>query len=105
MSDIERLIYNRDTNTIQLFGRFDFSISQEFGELIRNIQFDVAIIVDFSYCNYIDSSGVGALLNLKMRADPYGSDITLLNCNDVVLEILKIANFQKFFDIKNQSPT
>ena len=102
MNDNERLSYDDVSNVIQIFGRFDFSISKEFGERVDSLPQGKAINVDFSYCNYVDSAGVGALLALRMHADPTGSNITLLNCNDLVLEILKIGDIHKFFDINEK---
>ena len=102
MKNNERLTYDDVSNTIQIFGRLDFSISKEFDDWFKSLPQGNAINVDFSYCNYIDSTGIGALLNLKAYTDTYGSNVTFLNCNDVVWGILKIAHFHKFIDIKKK---
>lgn len=101
MSLQPRLTYDDLSHTIQIFGRFDFSISKEFDNLVQKVSIDQGVGIDFSYCNYIDSAGIGALVRLKVDTDELDSNIRLLNCKDTVLETLKIADFYKLFHLED----
>ncbi|MBA4383004.1 MAG: anti-anti-sigma factor [Sideroxydans sp.] len=88
--------------TITLDGRFDFHTQREFrtaytpvleNEAIKNIS------IDFSRVNYIDSSALGLLMLIRERAESCGKDVWLINPNETVRKIFKIANFDKLFKI------
>ena len=102
MSGEPRITYDSVSNTINIFGRFDFTVSNKFFELAKDLAQDEAVNVDLSYCNYIDSSAIGALLDLKRYTGSLNSKINLINCKDFVLEILKIADFHKLFNINQK---
>jgi len=65
---------------------------------ITNGEFS-SVIVDMSDVNYMDSSGIGALVagQKKMRAN--NGKFALLNIHEDVLNILKLATLDKFFKI------
>ena len=58
-----------------------------------------SIIVDMNDVNYMDSSGIGALVagQKKMRAN--NGKFALMNINEDVLNVLKLATLDKFFKI------
>jgi len=65
---------------------------------ITNGEFE-SVVVDMSNVNYMDSSGIGALVasQKKMRAN--NGKFALLNIHEDVLNILKLATLDKFFKI------
>ncbi len=87
------------TVTIKVSGRFDFSCHQEFSASYRGYtKGEKQFIVDLSATEYMDSSSMGMLLQLKEYSDE-GKPVSLINGNDSVRDILRIANFDKLFDI------
>ena len=91
-----------DNNTaiIKVSGRFDFSIHNEFRKAYKDINLNKGeYIVDLVNTEYLDSSALGMMLLLKEFAESEGSKVRISNANDEVVEILKIASFDKLFDI------
>lgn len=88
-----------NTVTIKVTGRFDFSAHQEFINAYRDVpKGEKAFVVDLSATEYMDSSAMGMLLQLREHADK-ASRIELANANANIQEILKIANFDKLFNV------
>jgi len=85
--------------TIQVSGRFDFSTHQEFLRAYKeHPRGEKAFVVDLKNADYMDSSAMGMLLQLR----DYGNKdraVELVNGNDDVREILRIANFDKLFKV------
>jgi len=86
--------------TIKVSGRFDFSCHQEFSAAYKAFpKGEREFVVDLSATEYMDSSSMGMLLQLKEYSHP-SKQVSLANGNDGVREILRIANFDKLFDIQ-----
>lgn len=86
--------------TIQVSGRFDFSLHQAFIDSCQHYpKGEKRFVVDLAETDYMDSSAMGMLLQLREYAVEDGSRIKLINPNDTVRKILGIANFNKLFDI------
>lgn len=85
--------------TIQINGRFDFAMHQDFLQAYKAYpRGEKQFVVDLKGADYMDSSAMGMLLQLR----DYGNKdagVELLNGNDAVLEILRIANFDKLFKV------
>jgi len=85
--------------TIHVSGRFDFAAHQEFLRAYKqHPRGEKSFIVDLRNTDYMDSSAMGMLLQLR----DYGTkdhEMALLNSNDGVREILQIANFDKIFKV------
>jgi len=92
-------IENEDTVTINVNGRFDFSAHQAFLNAYRGVpKGEKTFVVDLSAAEYMDSSAMGMLLQLREHADK-SRVIALNNANKNIQEILKIANFDKLFNV------
>jgi len=85
--------------TILMCDRFTFEVHGEFRESYRHQPPGIHYIIDFTKTSYIDSSALGMLLLFKDQIDDSGT-IRIMNCtnNDVYL-ILKLAKFDKLFQI------
>jgi anti-anti-sigma factor len=85
--------------TIHINGRFDFSTHQEFLRAYKAYpRGERAYVIDLKNAEYMDSSAMGMLLQLR----DYGAKerpMELVNGNDGVREILRIANFDKLFKV------
>jgi len=86
-----------DRVTIKVSGRFDFSAHQDFVDAYRDTpKGEKSFVVDLSDTEYMDSSAMGMLLQLREHASK-SSQIELDQANANIQEILRIANFDKLF--------
>ncbi|MCW8946460.1 MAG: STAS domain-containing protein [Sedimenticola thiotaurini] len=86
--------------TIHVVGRFDFSCHQEFSGAYKQFpKGERCFVVDLSDTEYMDSSSMGMLLQLKEYASNV-RPVALSNANESVREILQIAHFDKLFNIE-----
>ncbi|WP_428609548.1 STAS domain-containing protein [Sedimenticola sp.] len=84
---------------LKVTGRFDFSSHHEFSSAYKQYpKGERRFVVDLSDTEYMDSSSMGMLLQLKEHACGQ-MPVSLVNANDAVREILQIANFDKLFSI------
>lgn len=86
--------------TIAISGRFDFNILQEFRDAYSEHQnSDANFTVDLSQTEYIDSSALGMLLNMKNHLGCEDRQIAIKNCQPNLMKIFSIAHFDKKFKI------
>jgi anti-sigma B factor antagonist len=57
------------------------------------------VVVDMENINYMDSSGIGALVAGQKKMRAHSGKFGLLNIHEDVLNILKLATLDKFFTI------
>jgi len=88
-----------NTQTISISGRFDFTSHNEFRDCYRNLQPGAAVKLDFSQCDYLDSSALGMLLLLREHLSGDDSHIEISGTNREVRGILDVANFDSLFKI------
>jgi len=88
-----------DTVIIQVIGRFDFATHQDFLNAYKDLpKGQKKFVVDLSDTEYMDSSAMGMLLQLREHGDK-SQLVELINGNEGVREILRIANFDKLFKV------
>jgi len=88
-----------DTVTIQVTGRFDFATHQDFLKAYNQLpKGEKRFVVDLSGAEYMDSSAMGMLLQLRGHAKN-DEQVELKNGSDGIKEILRIANFDKLFKV------
>lgn len=88
-----------DLVTIHIQGRFDFFTHQEFLRAYKSYPKGVKhFVVDLSGADYMDSSAMGMLLQLREHANT-DIPVELAKGNEGILEILRIANFDKLFKV------
>ncbi len=58
-----------------------------------------SLVIDMASVNYIDSSGVGALVAAHKKMKTQGGKFGLLSLTEDVLNILKLATLDQFFKI------
>jgi len=87
--------------TINVSGRFDFGIHQEFRKATELASTGVTtIIVNMSKVDYLDSSALGMLLVLRDKVGENKSAIRIQRPKPEVKKILEIASFDKLFTIE-----
>jgi len=91
---------------INISGRFDYKVSQEFRDTYRQVpgQEDVAYYVNLSEATYMDSSALGMLLLLREHAKCRGGSVFIDRPGEQVNSILKVANFEQLFTINYTDP-
>jgi len=85
--------------TICVKGRFDYRCHKAFIEAFSSTQKAKTYDINLAEVSYLDSSALGMLLLLRDHAGKNEALIRLTKVNDVVADILKIANFHRLFDI------
>jgi anti-anti-sigma factor len=87
--------------TITVSGRFDFSNHHDFIQAYKvHPKGEKKYIVELSAAEYMDSSAMGMLLQLREHSTKEPDSVVLANGNDAIREILRIANFDKLFAIR-----
>lgn len=90
---------------ITMHGRFDFELQRSFTEAcaplllakdVRNIEVELAGV------DHLDSSALGMLVRLKVRAMGGNKSVTLLNPSCIASNVLEVANFDHLFTITRQ---
>lgn len=85
---------------INVSGRFDFSMHQDFRKVSEQDAVGVkSIIIDLGRTEYVDSSALGMLLVLRDKVGDHQAAIRIVNARPDVKKILQIANFDKLFTL------
>ena len=85
--------------TILIKGRFDYSCHKMFKEAFSGASKAKEYEVNLADVTYLDSSALGMLLLLRDYAGAENAKVRLINVNSAVIDILKIANFHRLFEI------
>ena len=86
------------TLTVSISGRFDFNILQDFRDCYSEMAgSDMKFVVDLAQTEYIDSSALGMLLNMKNHLGSEDCAIEICNCQPNLMKIFTIAHFDKKF--------
>jgi len=83
---------------LKLDGPLTLSNFFEFQNLVR-ADHAASLIVDLSGVPYIDSAGIGSLVNGYVSHQNAGKTLSLVGVTDRVRTSLRIANVEKFFPI------
>ena len=84
--------------TISLPQKFDFQLHKEFRRAYEETGIK-SLILDMKNTQYMDSSALGMLLQLKEYTDKNNSQICIKNVSNNILQIMQIAHFDKLFTI------
>ncbi|UTV98661.1 STAS domain-containing protein [Marinomonas rhizomae] len=85
--------------TILVKGRFDYSCHKAFKDAFSSGENVKKYEVNLTDATYLDSSALGMLLLLRDHAGTEKAEIHLVHVNSAIIDILKIANFHRLFDI------
>lgn len=84
---------------IHVTEQFDFSVVQDFRDAYKDCK-SSDIVVDMRGTDYIDSAGLGMLLNMQSYLGKKDGEICLANCMPQIKRVLVIARFEKKFRIE-----
>ncbi|MDX1706123.1 STAS domain-containing protein [Pseudidiomarina sp.] len=86
---------------IAIKGKFDFSLVQEFRQAYQDIDAQQpTVLIDLREVDYLDSSALGMLLNMRKSLGKSVKAIHIINCRPEVRSILDISRFDKLFVIE-----
>ncbi|HEX4974318.1 MAG TPA: STAS domain-containing protein [Pseudomonadales bacterium] len=86
--------------TIAISGCFDFNCVQEFRGVYMALDGKKSSVeLDMRQTEYMDSSALGMLLNMKKHLNAADTDIRIVNCQPQVKKILQISRFDKKFTL------
>ncbi|HUO60193.1 MAG TPA: STAS domain-containing protein [Candidatus Acidoferrales bacterium] len=90
-----------ETVTILCHGRLvndtTMTLQDEVRRLFSQAEFKT-VVLDLSDVNYIDSSGIGALVGLFVSSKRAGKRLRVINLKDRVKEMLRVANLLNIFE-------
>jgi HptB-dependent secretion and biofilm anti anti-sigma factor len=84
--------------TISLPEKFDFQLHKEFREMYEDADVK-SFVLDMNKTQYMDSSALGMLLQLKEHCDKSNSQVSIKNASQNVMQIMQIAHFDKLFKV------
>jgi anti-anti-sigma factor len=100
MSLNARLQLNETELTIDVVGRFDFSVANEFRNSYRHLGKKDKYIINLAQVEYIDSAAIGMLLLLREFVEEDSkSRVAINNCSPEVRKVLCLAHMDKLFDM------
>ncbi|GKW51952.1 STAS domain-containing protein [Pseudoalteromonas sp. NCCP-2140] len=86
--------------TVQIKGKFDFNLVQSFRQAYADLNDNIdKVVIDLRETDYMDSSALGMLLNMKKNLSGKVETIQISNCQPQLKKILQISRFDKKFDI------
>ena len=85
-----------DNVIIYLQDKFDFSSADDFKAAYEENE-ESEYTIDFRDTDYMDSSGLGILLNMKRTVGD--KKISLINCKSQIKKVLIISRFDEQFNI------
>jgi HptB-dependent secretion and biofilm anti anti-sigma factor len=98
MALVTRISSDGKAVTVDISGRFDFSMHQEFRQVYEQDPGGTTqYIINLHQTEYMDSSALGMLLLLREHAGGDRANIKIVHCQPEVKKILTIANFQHLF--------
>lgn len=86
------------TKTVQIRDSFDFNLQKDFRKACHDKVYN-QYIIDLGQATYMDSAALGILMVLHRHVNENRNAVRIINCNDAILDILRIAHFNQFFDI------
>jgi anti-sigma B factor antagonist len=88
-------------NVFELTGSMDIATSPTVRAALTEAseRGDHKIIVDLSNVDFLDSTGLGALLGAQKRAKEYDGDVRLVAQEGQILRLLRITGLMKIFSV------
>jgi anti-anti-sigma factor len=96
---LEISIVDADTPTIRLSGEVDYHNAQRIRDTVARLLREDRnrLVVDVAGLEFIDSSGLSALLDASKCMMARGGEVRLLSPGDQLIHVLTISGFAKFF--------
>jgi anti-anti-sigma factor len=81
--------------------KFDITSAADFRREVRKYWRDGVeeVVMDFSQVQFVDSSGVGALVSVHKRVAEKGNAVTLKNCCPAVTSVIELLRLHRVFNL------
>ncbi len=91
----------REHKVIMLKGDMDYFCSRELRDVIFKLIHEKTknIILDLKDVSFIDSAGMGLLINVNKEAKNHNGKLGLLNLSEGILKLIKLATLDKIIHI------
>lgn len=76
-----------------------FDVNREFRGAYQKLPERTSITVDLSKTDYMDSAGLGMLIQMREHVGKDNANIRVVGANDTVRTIFNVANFGRLFKI------
>ncbi len=100
----ERFDEDKNSWVIKISGEIDIFNSENFKQKLLELikQKNANIHVDCKLLDYVDSTGLGALVAVLKNVKSYGGDIYLMNIRPNLAKLFKITNLDRVFKIEGE---
>ena len=88
-----------DRITLSIDGNLAFDLNREFRDAYKQIPPHTRVTIDLSRTSYVDSAGLGMLIQLREHVGADKASVTLVGANETIRTILDVANFGRLFSI------
>ncbi len=87
--------------TIKIPSNFTVDEVSEFRTEVTNLvdQGIVNFIIDFSECNFIDSTGLGALVSIYKKCAEHSGNVKLISLKEEVKKLFELTRLDRVFEI------
>ena len=90
-----------ETLQLNLKGKVDAISAPELqNEVLKAFQKSKNVIMNFAEVTYISSAGLRALLIGQKTATSKGGSFILINCNETIVDILRVTGLEKVLTIQ-----
>lgn len=81
--------------------KFDITLAPEFRSQVEAVWRDsiTAVEIDFDSVEFIDSSGVGALVSVHKRIAPKGGSLKILKPGPAVTSVIELLRLHRVFEL------
>ena len=102
-SELAQVRREGDASVVQVNGEVDMHSSPELHVLLRQVCEDrpTKLVVDLSRVEYMDSSGIGTLVEIFRRVKGFHGNMVLVSLQPRVRGVFEITKLDKFFTIRN----
>lgn len=102
----DALVVTEQTAILRIQGRMDVSnctpFVQQAAQALRHNPF---LVVDLAQAEFLDSSALGALVNLTNQARKAGGELWLANVPPAIARVLELLKLDQFFEIQTDIAT
>lgn len=88
-----------DHVALKVSGDFTFSLSRDFRDAYKAHPANSRFVVDLSQTDYMDSSSLGMLLQLREYTGKDNNKVSIVGASGQTAEVLKVAQFDSLFKI------
>lgn len=91
----------RDHKILMLKGEMDYFNNRELRGIISKLIHEktINIILDLKDVTFVDSAGMGLLINVNKELNKYNGKIGLINLSEDILNLIRLATLDKIIPI------